>query len=154
MSRIRVLVLSNKVDVHTDSVIDRLYRNDADVVRLNTEDFRDNKYDLSIHDDGVSLYFSTPEGRVITVKNIDSVYVRRITAIHVGDVDNEYKQFVRDESQVLLDSFHMIFSGAKWLDPPHNRVWVHSNSKCNTCLFIEYLIRGLPAKSFSRSGVN
>ena len=123
MKRKRVLVISNKVDVHTDSVIDALYKIGAEVIRLNTEDFRKNKYFLHLNNLEVVFNFATPEYRVVSCDNVYSVYVRRITSIDVSDVDSEYQQLVRDESQVVLDSLYALLENARWLDCPQRRLF-------------------------------
>ncbi|MFW0862208.1 MAG: MvdC/MvdD family ATP grasp protein [Candidatus Komeilibacteria bacterium] len=117
-----VLVISNKVDVHADSVIDALYTLGAEVVRLNTEDFRQARYCLSIGNNGLAFDFETSGGRAIAPKDVHSVYVRRISRINTDDVEDDYKQLVSDESEVLLNAFCELFSESKWLDFPQYRI--------------------------------
>lgn len=115
----KILVLSNKSDAHTDSVIAQLYDTGNQVVRLNTEDFRN--YTINVL--GVAGQWSilTPEGRIVDPRTIDSVYVRRVTPALVTDIDEKFREFTVNEVAVLIDALPALLVDTRWMDNPNLR---------------------------------
>ena len=113
----KIIVISNKYDIHTDSVIECLSDNSEEVIRINTEDFRRN--DLFFSNE--TWQVTTREGRIVKPKNVKSVYVRRISPILTDDTTDEYREFVAKETLVALDYLLFFLSKQKCMDSPMKR---------------------------------
>ncbi|MFZ1736033.1 MAG: hypothetical protein WAU31_03805 [Candidatus Moraniibacteriota bacterium] len=117
-----ILVISNKWDAHADAVIHAIEKNDRHVVRLNTEDFRQNEVSFTSRDWCSDWYIRTPEGRIISRETIGGVYIRRMAMpIDVSDVNERFQDFTRKESAVFLDAISTLLEDALWLNRPYCR---------------------------------
>ncbi|MFH1661841.1 MAG: MvdC/MvdD family ATP grasp protein [Candidatus Falkowbacteria bacterium] len=110
-----ILVISNKFDVHTDSVVFHLNEMGESVIRINTEDFRKNSINWRSCND---WSIATHENRTVNPSKIKSVYVRRMAPINTDDIQSDYKEFVKDESQVMLDALPFLLSEVLFIDDP------------------------------------
>ncbi len=114
-----ILVLTNKWDPHSDSVIEQIEHLGAEVVRINTEDIGQNKLSWQLAVD-VPL-ITTPENRVVSTNNIRVVYLRRTPKVAVANLDSKYEKFVQYEFSVFTESLETTLPDVTWFDHPIHR---------------------------------
>lgn len=117
-----ILVISNKWDAHADAVIRAIQKHNGHVVRINTEDFRQNELSFTLRNWCSDWHIKTPEGRIISRETIGGVYIRRMSMpIDVSDVDERFHDFSRQESTVFLDAIETLLEDVVWLNRPYCR---------------------------------
>lgn len=163
MEKNGVLVISNKWDAHADAVIHAIEKYDGFVVRLNTEDFRQNEVIFALGDRCFGWHIKTPEGRIISQETIGGVYIRRLAMpIDVSDVSERFQDFTRKESAVFLDAISTLLEDALWLNRPYCRE--QASNKMRQLLFAQRVGLAIPhtlivnvesrAKEFCTSGLD
>lgn len=146
-----IVIISNKYDIHTDSVIEFLKQKGEKIIRINSEDFRENSLFFS---DG-KWHIKTKENREIQPENIKSIYIRRIAPILSEDIKNEYKKFVTDEALVVLDYFLFALEKNKCMDAlsrrkiASNKIIQLEEAKKIGLEIPDYLITNIPDKAFN-----
>lgn len=119
----KVLVISNKWDSHADAVIRAMQHIGLEVVRINTEDFRQNSVDIRIGNSTKEWQVVTPEGRLVDSSSIGGVYIRRLSMpIDVYDVNEKYHAFARKEALAVLESLSVLLGDVAWLNRPMERL--------------------------------
>ncbi len=117
MQKDTILVISNKYDYHTDGIINSLNKTGYKIIRLNTEDFLQNKIIINSNS-AFNIQITTPEGRTINPQSVKSVYVRRISPINTENIDKSFQKFVNDEAKTVLNGLFHILLNSKWMDCP------------------------------------
>lgn len=124
----KILIITNKIDIHADLVIEKLHQQKHPFVRLNTEDFPqqieltfDNrKDDIRVH--------CRDSNQVFYAKEIKSVWYRRPERPQISSEieDAAYRKFARRESEAALQGLYGLID-ATWINHPlANR---HARSK-------------------------
>jgi glutathione synthase/RimK-type ligase-like ATP-grasp enzyme len=117
-----ILVISNKWDAHANAVIKEIQKHGGSVVRINTEDFRQNEVYLFLEKSSSKWKIITPEQRIISEETISGVYIRRIgMPIDVSDIDSQFQNFTRSESTAFLNAIETLLENKIWLNRPHER---------------------------------
>ncbi len=115
-----LLIISNKRDIHTDIVVERLRRRSIRFLRWNLEDF------LQTH--SISLGFGphgwngrlTAEGRTIDFAEVRAVWYRRPGTLIPDDSITDYadQQFAIREAQHLIRGMWHLLERALWINDP------------------------------------
>lgn len=117
----KVLIITNKVDAHTDLVIDTLKKRKMEFVRFNTEDFPINieltfdseSEDLNIH--------CLDSGQRIRTSEVKSVWYRRPESCKIDESVNDeaFRQFAYQESSAVIQGVYNSIN-ALWINHPLN----------------------------------
>jgi glutathione synthase/RimK-type ligase-like ATP-grasp enzyme len=117
-----LLILSNKLDAHTDIVIKKLRELDLPFFRWNMEDLLiSHILELKIDGSGVRKIKLQAEERIIDlVKNISAVWYRRPEKpnIHSDIIDSSIVEFVSRESDFILSNIWRLLEKRFWLNNP------------------------------------
>jgi len=114
-----ILLISNKDDITTDFVVNRLNKIGAEYYRLNTEDLVSSVgINLDIGDKNYAL-IDYKKNQKINLSSIKSVYYRRpglpelnIGALSVGEVE-----FINREVTYVLEGIYKILNTRFWISP-------------------------------------
>lgn len=117
-----ILIISRQQDVHVDIIIDKLYKLNCNVFRLNTEDFTSN-FSLTLKNNinnelcGTITNLST--NKSIKINDIWRAWYRKPEDFNISkSIQNiEAINFIKKESQQALH-FLYNFPGLKWLNHP------------------------------------
>ncbi len=120
MNHKAVLVISNKWDAHADAFIKAMNDRGNPIVRINTEDFRANNINISVDNQSdLSWHIITPEKRIISDSAVSGVYIRRMSMpIDVTSINDQFQEFARKETHVILDAIGTLLEGKRWLNEP------------------------------------
>ncbi|NUT47847.1 MAG: MvdC family ATP-grasp ribosomal peptide maturase [Saccharothrix sp.] len=124
-----IVLVTNKVDLAADRVVDELARRATSFVRLNTEDFPSAihcRYRLGA--DGLRAELDLGRGRSIVPDEVRAVWYRRPEppTIDPGVTDPVARRFAASESTAVLRGFLALANRATWVnDPAANRVAEH-----------------------------
>lgn len=115
----KLLILSNKLDMHADWVVDKLYSEvpAENVVRLNTEDLLTNSEFLF---NGECLNFTIKDSnRCFEASEIASVWYRRPETALIPDAIHESnKAFVTGEIEQVIDAlYYATAESSFWVNP-------------------------------------
>ncbi len=117
-----LLILSNKLDAHTDIVIKKLHESDLSFFRWNIEDFLiSHIFTLKIDGGGIKKIELQAEDRMIDLaKDISAVWYRRPEKpkIHDNITDSSIVEFVSRESDFILSNAYRLLEKKFWLNNP------------------------------------
>ena len=114
----KVLIVTNKSDIHADMVIEILNSSNQEFVRLNTEDFL-KKFNFSYHIDGNLNLELSGENQELSVQDIKSVWYRKPKT---PDIDNSitntvHRNFISSESEEVLRGLYLLLGNSFWINP-------------------------------------
>jgi glutathione synthase/RimK-type ligase-like ATP-grasp enzyme len=118
-----LLILSNKVDIHTDIVIERLHKEAIPFIRWNVEDFP-TLHQLAVETNGRNGRLTgllVVDGRRAELDNISMVWYRRpgTPVISSEIVDETAKEFAFNETHFTLRGLWFLLSDRMWVNYPH-----------------------------------
>jgi MvdD pre-ATP grasp domain len=116
---IMILIITNKSDITTDYVINKLNKSKIQYYRLNTEDLIST---LGVHFDfhkKLNLIVDKGKDLVIDLQQIRSIYFRRpqIPSVQNYDASNGEKQFILREITYTLEGLYSILFERFWISP-------------------------------------
>ncbi len=118
----KVLIITQKLDPHTDIIINEIEKLGGEVLRLNTESLLD-FYDISLSVNGnlFSGNITDKFNRSIDFTNLTSAYFRRPANVepHIELQIDGVKKFSTIEGELFLD-FIYAFPNIKWVNNPFN----------------------------------
>ena len=118
MSKDTLLIITSKVDIHADIIIDKLNNRGLGdkVVRFNTEDFISNCL-LTYKAENSYLYFKDSEKKINT-KDIITVWYRRPKDIIIDSNLKKYSLFIKEQTEAAIKGFYFFTHfDAKWINP-------------------------------------
>jgi glutathione synthase/RimK-type ligase-like ATP-grasp enzyme len=112
-----ILVITNKGDVTSDIIIEKLYSLNAEVFRLNTEDVC-SAVSTTLEIDKLSFggEFRT-QSRVLDISKISSVYYRRPLMPELTHNDPGVNEFVKTEITTYLNWLWQSLDNVYWISP-------------------------------------
>jgi glutathione synthase/RimK-type ligase-like ATP-grasp enzyme len=117
-----LLILSNKLDAHTDIVIKKLRKSDLPFFRWNIEDFLiSHIFALEIDGGGIKKIELQAEDRIINLaKDISAVWYRRPEKpkIHHNITDSSIVEFISRETDFILSNIWRLLENRFWLNNP------------------------------------
>jgi len=114
-----ILLITNKDDITTDFIVNRLNKIGADYYRFNTEDLVTNVgVNLDIEKDEYYLIDQMTDSS-INLSKVKSVYYRRPGAPHliVDSLSNGEIEFIKTETYYLLEGIYKILKDKFWISP-------------------------------------
>lgn len=117
-----LLILSNKIDLHTDIVIERLHGAAIPFVRWNLEDFPAS-HRLVVETDGRKRIGGalSADGRQVNLEGISVVWYRRPGTPMISHevTDATAKEFALNETTFMLRGLWSLLSDRMWVNHPH-----------------------------------
>lgn len=113
----KILILTNKEDIHTDLVIRELRRRDKQVIRLHPDEFP-TRIRMSYQNNLVKITISDAQ-ITFDSSEIQSVWYRRprvpvIDSCVTNPVDRE---FACRESEHFIENFYVLLENCRWMNP-------------------------------------
>ncbi len=114
-----ILIITNKSDITTDYVVNKLNKRNTPYFRLNTEDLIKN---ISINfnfKQGIFQILDREKNQVIDLNEVKSVYYRRpqLPSLQDFNVTEAEKQFILKEIAYTLEGLYKILIDKFWISP-------------------------------------
>lgn len=123
-----LLVVTNKSDLSSDYLIQRIKKRSVPFIRLNTEDFGVGfKIDICLSNLSKSFVISFSDGRMIKREDISAVYFHHpISPKLAAGLDDDDLMFAERETVETLRSVWRLIPNELWLNHPKH-IWIGSN---------------------------
>ncbi len=113
----KVLIITNKEDVHTDLVLRELERRYQSVIRFHPDEFP-TRMQITYRDEGASVAI-TDSMKSFEVEEITSVWYRRPlpTVLDRRIGSPSHRKFAADESEHFIENLYALLEHARWVNP-------------------------------------
>lgn len=113
-----ILFITNKQDITTDIIINKLNQRDTPYFRLNTEDIFAHTQVSFDFSDNIYHLLDTEGNVLLDLDDVDSVYYRRpeLPGVVLDNLLSEEKHFVLNEAFYSLEGLYKLLSDRYWLN--------------------------------------
>ncbi|MCG2808835.1 MAG: hypothetical protein L6275_00625 [Candidatus Portnoybacteria bacterium] len=117
-----ILILTNKLDAHTDIIIEKLYKRGLDFFRWNIEDFlTEHSFEMEIESGLVkNLILSAEDRNLDLIKDVSVVWYRRPGKLVISEAvrDEGGAEFGIREAKFLLNNVWRLLEDKIWINNP------------------------------------
>lgn len=112
----KVLIFTNKQDIHADLVLREVRRRGVDVVRVHTDEFPERVFGM--YGNG-NMNWQDAAGRAFSIDDVVSVWYRRPQRCRAHEcvTDVTDRTFVEEESMHFVENMYMLLERAYWVNP-------------------------------------
>jgi len=129
-----ILIVTNKIDAHSDIIIQKLHDKEIEFYRFNTEDYP-LKYNINVSQTNrkKELTLTTPAHGAIDLTRVDSIWYRRPEDSKIDPVikDKKLVEFAQNESKKTLMWLWDILEDKFWVNHPRNNIPASSKLRQN-----------------------
>jgi len=112
-----LLIISNKLDMHVNIVIKELLNRGIPYFRWNLEDFLIEQK-LVLRTDSDFYIAVEADGKTVNLDKVKVVWYRRPGKIQIPETVTDYADFIRKESDYLINGIFFLLKDRFWIVPP------------------------------------